>query len=509
MKKLCVLLVLLAGCTQERPYKGLAKPELGVNQELKTVVPEKVDFLFVASTVESARTASSSRPHWAGDPKRVQFKFSEKSLDVIEPDMDPRFADNPANAKAVLSIPIEHIDYKCAEDAFGKCTRKEEENKDIPWNQKRYFVMKVDELAPLQVDSAPGEIEKFIGCHEQVGARFVKAEIDANSINLLMEKVYRVNLLCADFANFEDLTDLSFTVREQLSFVKMDSVVDPAYKPIRYTRADEGNFGYFSTQKRLLDVDNNDSIESEKYFFDRWSPNRTEIVYYLSEAFNKPENAAVKKATQESIAVINEGLRKAGAKPRIVLKDPVPGMSSGDLRHSMIVLEEDPQAAGVIGYGPHASNPLTGEIVSARTIMYLGTMKKYIKYNYDELVEEKLAEQAAANPQALAQAQSLKVVGRIAAQNTPASGAVGGSSQNSSAIGHFHRSSRPGGPILNPVRDLESLKEVAVTPKQQSLLAKNVREKLDLLSQNCQYTADLFNFESAIGEGVDEVLKEV
>ncbi len=399
MRKLMLLITLiLAACTKEKPFKAVPKPELGVKQEAKSIIDTGADYLYVPSTLESTRRSGASRPHWMGDAKRVRFVFTENALKVIEPEKDGRFSANPTNASAVLAIPIEHLDYKCAEDDFGDCTHREEKNEDITWDKKRFFMLKPEDLALQQINFLPVEITNFFSmgaCYKEVSSDFIKAEMVKDAVNLTMEKTFQGSPLCANWADLEDITDLTFTVRYQYSFVKMSSLATPNYVPAQYTRADENNFGYFNTQRDQLDIDNNNTSQSRSFLFDRWNPNRT-VVYHMSEAFAKPEHAALRKATIESVKTINNSLDKAGAKLRIDLREPVPGLSPGDLRVNSIVLVEDPQSIGVIGYGPHASNPLTGEIVHARVVMYLGTIKKYVKYSYDEMVDEKLAEQSQA-----------------------------------------------------------------------------------------------------------------
>lgn len=490
-------LLLVVGCTKEKPYKALPKGTEGFVQESKTVIDTTADYLYVASTVESDRKASSSRPHWMGDAKRVRLAFGEKELKVIEPELDGRFGSNPVNDKLVLTIPISHIDYKCTEDDFGKCMHREEENKEVKWDKKRFFVLKGEELALQQLSFLPLEVEKFFGsrCTQEVRSEFIKAEILPDAINLILEKTFQDS--CPGFSDIDTVADLTFSVRYQHSFVKMDKVASKDYAPVRYTRADEGNFGYFSTQQLKLDVDNNDVVGSEKYYFDRWNPKRAEIVYHLSEAFNKPEHAQIKQATVEAVAAVNDGFAKAGAATRVVLKEPVPGMSSGDVRYNMIVLEEDPQAAGVIGYGPHASNPLTGEIVHAKTIMYLGTMKKYLKYNYDELVKEKLE---SAQPAAIAQAKTLNLDAAIASRH--------GQSHAHQAAGLARASRVPGGVVDRHI-DANKLAKYSLTSKTDRLLVKDARDKMEFMSRNCLFPADMVHLEGDMGAGVDEVLEEV
>lgn len=499
-------LLLVSGCTKEKPYVQVPKGKEGFVQASKDILGDpKTEWLYAASTVESDRKASSSRPHWMGDAKRVRFVFGEKDLKVIEPEVDGRFSDNPVNQKLVLAMPIDHIDYRCAEDDFGKCTQKEEENKHLKWNQKRFFVLKGEEMALAALSFVPLEIEKFFGskCTEEVRSEFISAEITPDAVNIVLEKTFQDR--CPNFSDFDTAADLSFSVRYQHSFVKLDKATSKDYAPIRYTRADEGNFGYFSTQQLTLDVDNNDVVGSEKYYFDRWNPKRKEIVYHLSETFNKPENALIKQATVEAIAAINDGFAKAGAVTRVVLKDPVKGMSSADLRYNMIVLEEDPQAAGVIGYGPHASNPLTGEIVHAKTIMYLGTMKKYLKYNYDELVKEKLEK---AQPAAIKQAQALKLDGSLAARVAGGAQEKVSDSRSAGALSRFARGGGHGG-IIDHHIDVNELSKYTLTSKTDKLLVKDARDKMEFMSRHCMFSGENVHFEGEIGGGVDKVLEEV
>src|SRR5690606_12907185 len=49
----------------------------------------------------------------------------------------------------------------------------------------------------------------------------------------------------------------------------------------------------------------------------------------------------------------------------------------------------------VIGYGPSVANPTTGEILSGRTVMYLGTIKTLIRRSYEEIWEAQQTTQTA------------------------------------------------------------------------------------------------------------------
>ena len=502
----------LIACTKERPYKEVGKDGVvGSTQFSKTAIDTNSDYIYMASTLESARYAGSVRPHWSDPAKRVRFAFKEDSLQVISPEEDGRFTQNTTNNAVVLSIPIEHIEYRCAADDYGNCTHREEENRDLNWTLKSQFRLKPAELATQQISFLPLEIANFfIGCYVEVGAEMISSEVTADSVNFVLEKTFQAKPPC--IGNIESLNDLTFSVRYQHSFVKLNKLASPDYKAIEYTKKDETNFGFFETERKVLDIDNNDVVASEKHFFDRWNPNRT-VTYYLSADFAKPENAAIRQSTYDSFKVINDGLKSAGTALRFELKDPVEGMSSGDVRNSMIVLEEDPLAAGVIGYGPHASNPLTGEILSARVIMYLGTMKKYLKHNYDDLVKEKLAKAAGT----LSVTPNFTLTPELEAAMGAGPMITGGT--DSAAINHTRTQintvlrnahAQPGNQFIVQPTDLaKQLNRTVTGPGQLKSFTKDLQERATFMSKNCLYPADMINVSESIADGVDKVIDEV
>lgn len=90
------------------------------------MVPNDEEYLYVPSTVEASRTTSATRPQWMGEAKRDKAWCAEHEIQVVEIDPEAQLNGNPTNQLPVLSIPMRHIDFKCTEDANGKCTNKEE-----------------------------------------------------------------------------------------------------------------------------------------------------------------------------------------------------------------------------------------------------------------------------------------------------------------------------------------------------------------------------------------------
>lgn len=376
------------GCTKEQPYETLYKE----NNHSKSVIDTNAEYVYVPSAVEADRQAPGGRPYDVGERKLVRFEWAEKELQLIEIDPDARFKDNTANLKIVLTIPVEHLDFRCAKDKYGECTNKEEEVTDVPFSQKPSFKPDMAGVKIKEVDLLPIEWENLFrgSCYQEKHVELIGYRLDNDGLNLQLERTYQASPDCVAINEMADLNNLSFKARFNYSVVKLSSLVTPGYQPISYPKADEGTFGFFTTEKRTLAVDNRDTVDSEEVFLNRWSPKRGEITYNLSPAFAKPENAAILKSTYKVIEKLNRGLDSANSGIHLKLAMP-DGKISGDLHHSEIVMIEDPLKVGLLGYGPSITDPHTGEIIWARVAMYTGVMKQFIWREYNALIQEKRA----------------------------------------------------------------------------------------------------------------------
>lgn len=382
--------LVMVSCTKEIPFKALA-PEVKEDTQSKSMFDENAEYLYSASQQNASRSAADAFPFLAGDNKRVKLQILKDSLRVIEVERDERFSANATNNKLVLEVPIEHVQYQCAKDRFGECTNTEENATDIPWEQRNSIKIKFENAKSGELDMLPILSSQTFGenCYDSVSSRILKSEVTQDAINFQVERTFKTNINClSDDAT--TLSDATISAVYHYSLVKVNSVLSKDYKIISYPEGsvDEQTFGFFTSQRNKLDVDNNNTNRSTIQIMNRWNPNRKEIVYYLSDEFAKSENALLKDLTYKTVANLNRGLSDAGVGFRINLKEPA-GKIPGDIRNSMIVLVEDPVASSVIGYGPQTEDPVTGEIISARTVMFLGTIKKYVKYTYDEIVREK------------------------------------------------------------------------------------------------------------------------
>jgi len=390
------LTLLTVSCTKSIPYKELPA-ETKQDVVGKDLLDLNGEYIYSTSMLNASRSSSDALPFATGDNKRVKLQLTETSLKILEMERDQRFADNSTNNKLVLEIPVEHIDFQCAKDKFGECTNTEEAVSDKKWFEKGKIKVKLESAKSGGLDILPIMISQTVGenCYQEVSSRVTNYSIEKDALNFNIERTFKTNIDCLG-EEFEKLSDATVSAVFHYSLARTSSVLTPGFKTVSYPNLDEGTFGFFSTERRSVGVDNNRTESGLERIMNHWHPGRSEILYLLSDEFGKPENRKIKELTEKTVGNLNAGLAEAGATFRIRL-EMANGRSVGDIRNSSIVLVEDPVASSIIGYGPQVEDPLTGEIISARTVMFLGTIKKYVKYTYEDIIaskkQDKLARQ--------------------------------------------------------------------------------------------------------------------
>lgn len=384
-------MIFTLGCGQERNNKPLPKIEV----LSKSLIDTDKEYLYVPSTDQVSRTTRIGRPFWQGEPKIVKFQFEKDFLVAYAQEKDERFSDNLTNSKPVFRIPITHIDYRESRDAFGEGTNVEEENKYVAWNKRKYFEPKPQSFEFSDINTLPIEMGEIFGstCATKNGQSELSFDVAKDKIDIVIKRDYKANYFCA--GGIEELSDLAWSEITQYSIIPMDQLVSEDYETIEYDRSWERTFGFFDTLDTKVDSSNNSTQDQEIYYMNRWNPKREVITYHLDPRFEKPENKSIKLATLKSFQRLNSALATAGVKFRIRAVDGDADLRPGDLSKSSIVLVEDPLAVGLLGYGPSVANPRTGEIVQARTVMYPGVMKQFIRRAYDELYNEDRRQQEA------------------------------------------------------------------------------------------------------------------
>ena len=417
---LLALTVVMIGCAKEKSYEETPKHNVTAKSLIGTDANDP--YVYLPSTGESPMTISAAIPYFIGDEKLATFRFEENELVAVQLPDDERFAANTSNQSPILRVEINHKDYRCQEDSNGECGNKEEENENASWRDRRYFEADFSKLVVAETNSLPEQtaaaFTRCFGDGEQV-VRNVKIEKD--SILIHIQKRWKASVVCANFENVTSfsnlLRDTTYTVNYHYSFVKLSKLKAANYQAINYPFEDQNTFGFFKRELNRLSPDGRSTLNSETHLMARWNPNRKEIKYHLSDAFYQPNREAVLRATEQAVATINNSFERGGIDMRITLHDGR-GKDPGDLNYSFLVLVDDPNATGILGYGPTVANPRTGEILKANTMMYYGNLTRLIETTYDDLV----AEQQRANAQRAAQGNSASIV--LPAENTPVSAAA-------------------------------------------------------------------------------------
>lgn len=361
-------------------------------------------YLYVPMSGAAPRGVTEADPFFQGKEKLVKMRFAKEGLEVVEVERDPRFQFNQLNQYPVMTIPGKHVDYKCKEDDNNQCLTGDEENDQLSWSEKRFFIpelesVKLTEVNPLDLWNVGGN-----PCVVETGKRVTNHEVKKGVIFVEVEKTYRkipqaiaciIDDYYEDTDDFTGLSTSAFSVKFTYSLVRLDDIASANYETIKYPIPDHGTFGFFTNAQKDLDDQFDPSRLNTDYFLHRWNPKKKKIVYFLSDTFNEPGQELIKKATYEAVDGINQSLRSAEAQIEIVLKEPA-GKNSGDLRNNVLQLITDPLANGLLGYAPTVANPLTGEIVQSHINMYSGVLKTLSRRIWESMVDLSIEQRDAA-----------------------------------------------------------------------------------------------------------------
>ncbi len=395
---LMISMVIITACTQEKAFKEVDNKKHDINAgSIKadiivddSVVASGVDHMMMVSNVGGDMN-SPAIAFEIGDPMKVRLVMEkEGALSVYK--IPRNDTGNIQNRKLIVSIPIENIDYKCSEDAFGKCTNSEEIDNEKLWYEKKFFKPKFESAETNAVVGMSIDYMNFSrNCFTEQSSKLVTYKLEEGALNFILEKSYKTSASCLSTIKAREFTDLNFSVRQHYSIVESQLLKSPNYvkKPYQLVPTESGSveFGFFKTIIDKLDPSNRRLQGQTEQLINRWDPSKTSVTYYLSPAFEKPENKAIKEATVHAVKVINNSLEKAQAKLRIDLKSSDSTKMIGDIRNNYIIMVEDPISRGLLGYGPSITDPDTGEILSARTVMYKGIMKMTVRSAYNDIVE--------------------------------------------------------------------------------------------------------------------------
>ncbi|EGA68872.1 hypothetical protein VISI1226_11102 [Vibrio sinaloensis DSM 21326] len=385
---------ILTGCgAEDRAYDTYEKPTQEIS--VKSLDTDSL-WMYMPSTGEAPRYALTQRGFFQGDPKLVTLRFDEfNGIYVEEVDRDKVNSDDPSrwdseiNRAPVLKIPGEFRQYRCAENGYGECTNKEEINRDesLSWTKATHFVPKYEEIKTLSQDTLSAWYTAS-NVTESADPRLISYEYNPKEgvINVEVERTFTAS--AEDQYQFGgDLRNLSFKTRFFYSLVKLDKLASEDYEPVYYQGLDSGYFGLFADLKRVKSSTGESGVQGSEFsYINRFNPKNDTIDYYLSDSYFDQGNEEYLQLTIDTINQVNQTLEDTGV-PKIKIVNPSSkaGVQTGDLRYNVFNLISDPVDNGLLGYGPSATNPLTGEIIHAHVNQYLGVIRSSSRRTWNEL----------------------------------------------------------------------------------------------------------------------------
>lgn len=352
------------------------------------------EYLYVPMTMGTPRDVKIANPFYQGNEVLVKLAWTEEGLVAKEVEKEDRWNDNPLNDSPVITIPGSHKDYRCRQDDNGECTSGDEENNDITWDKKRFFIpnfegLKLDQTNILDLWNLDSP------CLIKGPAELVSYEIEKGVINIELKRKFtfvKDYYSCIGVSGITELKQTAFEASFYYSLVKLDKLASKAYKAVPYPTHDHSEFGFFKDYNEELGIDNDTSRKKGEYLLNRWMPGKSDdeprkIKYYLSDSFFKPSNAKILEATKKAEKVMNDALDQADAAIRLEFDYQARGKKVGDLRNNMLVLIDDPLANGLLGYAPTVTNPKTGEIIQGHVNMYGGVLTSTSRYVWQSMVD--------------------------------------------------------------------------------------------------------------------------
>jgi hypothetical protein len=374
--------------------------------------------------------------------ERVRFRFEENTLVAYRAYALVPGASNPSAGVAfdgtenpVAAWPV--LAYVDVERAYNSSTGEqsnviEENTSDRLWFERDYVrvdwsqsqISNFDFIAPTREVTAVASFTP----EEQGGDEALHREVDAEGVTRYFDVLGRFLVEPDEEAcwltwagwGVYDCTSAEIEVRTSVSRVP----AAPTYEAFHYDDQLMSRFGYFRSERFTYDEQRGLTDVGREYLVNRhdiWKASFREdgspipmperevrtVPYYLGPNF--PQDAELEVAAQATMAQWDAAGRRAvaaawGKAPSevttpvfVLCHNPVTdtdpeacgaegfGPRMGDLRYSTLHWIDTDTVEGLLGYGPSATDPVTGEIVSGKAYVYGAAVSTWATYATDVL----------------------------------------------------------------------------------------------------------------------------
>ena len=326
---------------------------------------------------------------------KLKFNNAVTRQALEEPAVASQAIDNLIN-----SWDIEHSEFRLQE-VDGYPTHRQEENKYIPWNQKRYFTVNWSKVDKSEASTFPyvDYIQK-IACWTKKAAHVIDSSrtITNNYISFVVSVEYEQSPICSRSLERWEQNNFTATIHYKYSFktVPDPRLPDRNYTPYVYTGGHDPllkKYGYYRTVRPTIAEDNRDK---NIFYMNRWNPNKKHVFYFTKDypeeykdiahgvicntnkMFSKYglNNYPLNGKCKEDGSVLpgkNETCTKGMC---FELKENT-GQEFGDIRYSFFHALK--KSSPVFGYGPIDPHPATGEIQSGNIIVFTYSLDFLLK----------------------------------------------------------------------------------------------------------------------------------
>lgn len=385
----------LAACVDHRPVRnGLLDESVYLDKTNLTKANPKLGegatddgWLFKVTVVKASApnvVGDYAFPGLESDTQYIKFRFMENALQMVDgrrlQNDDPNNPNDDlatTTDRVMLEFTGGHVDVKLRESLDGERTNFLEENFEEPWMRRQKF--KVDwertSLDPV-VNFGWFYGDYLADCARMQSAHMVPGSFEWDENDQYLSFVLEVNYTLKAITFFGGCWDLvslangvgTATIQYRFSFYR------PGPSNFQVWQLDEKapenkQYGVFQRLQTFIDPET--GLMDAKSLVQRFNPDRTDpVVFYFHEGF--PQRFL--PMFDEIKAETNQILADSGAKLRIDFKNFDDGgvvRHFGDLRYSFVVWHQDIETTrGLLGYGPSASDPRTGETISANLNLY-------------------------------------------------------------------------------------------------------------------------------------------
>ena len=314
-----------------------------------------------------------------GDAARIAFRASDQELRAINLNVDPDLVQGSSGKPGskdiqfdtVLRIPAEKVDYRIKPNGAGDSLLEEELNDNHPdsrlHTQRKYIKLHL------------GRTTSAIFKHEHWLDKAIVQDISISDSYLGYTVYYR---------------NQGVTIRFSLMRAW------PALKGRTAWWDDiRRKYGFFQSQKDFLygykihrdrELEKNTLIKRfyPGHYSKKWTKSKNSIDFHFSTT--TPKDPEIRQAARKAVEAWDHAFKKAGTRYSINLKDGPNDrdVNIGDIRYNVINIIDDKDRGRTLGFGPSVADPLSGEIISATTNIYLNpirsslvsTLRHYVYY---------------------------------------------------------------------------------------------------------------------------------